>query len=106
MVGVKVTFVAGLPGEDCEQTGDCLGTAGKKNDLSKLMWLKGKKKRGEDNDWITITNLHGVCVCVRGCKCVLACVFFVFFFLKDNLSFINSAGHVPAREITFSGEKR
>lgn len=26
--------------------------------------------------------------------------------MKDDLSFINSAGHVPAREITISGEKK
>lgn len=31
---------------------------------------------------------------------------FVLFFLKDDLSFINSAGHVPAREITISGGKK
>lgn len=40
------------------------------NDLSKPMWLKGKK--GENNDWITITNLS--CLGVCECYCVFACV--------------------------------
>lgn len=97
---------------------------GEANDLRKLMWPKGKWWRQwlDHNHKFTLVYVC-ICVCERervrvcGCNCVLACelecsVFFLwnffplFFFLKDNLSFINSAGHVPAREITFSGENR
>lgn len=58
----------------------------KKNDLSKLMWLKGKtvKTMTGSQSQIYIMCVC-VCGCVCGCNCVLACVslclfcFFVFF---------------------------
>lgn len=64
VVGVKVTFVSALPGEDWEHTGDYLSTVEKKNDLRKLMWLKGKTVKTMTGSQ---SQIYIMCVCVCGC---------------------------------------
>lgn len=57
----------------------------------KMIWAKLKGKRGKNDDWITITRVFA-----SGRECARWLVWRTF-------SFLNSAGHVPAREITICG---
>lgn len=58
-----------------------------------LMDVIRGKEEGKDNDWITLLT-----VCVLVCLCV--CVRVSTFCLKRQYIFLNTAGDVPAREIT------
>lgn len=111
VVGMRAGFVSALPGEDCEHTGNHgstvrrgRGMAGR-NDSSRLVRLKGKKRWRQ---WLDHNHKFTFCLCV----CVGVIVFFALWvFVCLFFSFVrrfykNSAGHVPAREITISGGKK
>lgn len=69
------------------------------------MAKKGKKKKKVKTMTGSQSQFYIMSVCVRVCICVFACVSLNSFF-KGRFKFLNSAGHVPAREITISGGKK
>lgn len=66
VVGVRVGFVSALPGEDCEHTGKHRegGEGAGRNDLSRLVRLKGKKKVKTMTGSQSQIYILSVCVCV------------------------------------------
>lgn len=67
VVDMRAGFVSALPGEECEHTGNHGSTVRRgagRNDLSRLMRLKGKKKVKTMTGSQSQIYILSVCVCV------------------------------------------
>lgn len=67
VVGVRAGFVSALPGEECEHTGNRGSTVRRgagRNDLIRLVRLKGKKKVKTMTGSQSQIYILSVCVCV------------------------------------------